>query len=103
MMDENKGARIYLFVCDALKENPDLLGWVLKGITDGMALSVEQARKDQVDWEVIASMAMNKRLMDGNELFLANKIEALKPRSGLEWGWYVEKLRGIVAKKQEKE
>ena len=49
-MDENKGARIYLFVCDTLKENPDLLGWVLKGITDGMALSVEQARKDQVDW-----------------------------------------------------
>ena len=46
-MDENKGARIYLFVCDALKENPNLLGWVLKGITDGMALSVEQARKDQ--------------------------------------------------------
>jgi hypothetical protein len=102
-MDEDKGARIYLFVCDALKENPDLLGWVLKGITDGMALSVEQARKDQVDWEVIASMAMNKRLMDGNELFLADKIDELKPRSSLNWGWYVEKLRGIVAKKQEKE
>ena len=102
-MDENKGARIYLFVCDALKENPDLLGWVLKGITDGMALSVEQARKDQVDWEVIASMAMSKRLMDGNELFLADKIEALKPRSCLKWDWYVDKLRAIVAKKQEKE
>lgn len=102
-MDENKGARIYLFVCDALKENPDLLGWVLKGITDGMALSVEQARKDQVDWEVIASMAMNKRLMDGNELFLADKIDALRPRSCLKWDWYVDKLRAIVAKKQEKE
>lgn len=102
-MQDSENYRVYKFVCDALKKDPELLGWVVKGMTDGMALSVEQARKDQVDWEVIASMAMNKRLMDGNELFLANKIEALKPRSGLEWGWYVDKLRGIVAKKQEKE
>ena len=97
-----KGSRIYMHVCDALKENPELLGWILKGITDGMALSVEQARKDQLEWEVIANMAMNKRLMDGNELFLADKITNLKPRSCLEWGWYINKLRDIVAKKQEK-
>ena len=102
-MQDSENYRVYKFVCDALKKDPELLGWVVKGMTDGMALSVDQARRDQADWEVIASMAMSKRLMDGNELFLADKIEALKPRSCLEWGWYVEKLRGIVAKKQEKD
>jgi hypothetical protein len=48
---------------------------------------------------VIANMAMNKRLMDGNELFLADKIDSLKSRSAMNWEWYVDKLRGIVAKK----
>lgn len=102
-MQDSENYRVYKFVCDALKKDPELLGWVVKGMTDGMALSVDQARQDQADWEVIAIMAMNKRLMDGNELFLADKIEALKPRSCLKWDWYVEKLRGVVAKKQEKE
>lgn len=102
-MQDSENYRVYKFVCDTLKKDPELLGWVVKGMTDGMALSVEQARKDQLDWEIIANMAMNKRLMDGNELFLANKIDELKPRSCLNWGWYVEKLRGIVAKRQEKE
>ena len=102
-MEENKGAKIYMFVRDNLKENPDLLEWFIKGIAHGMAISVDQARRDQADWEIIANMAMNKRLMDGNELFLADKIDALKPRSCLKWDWYADKLRGIIAKKQEKE
>ena len=99
--DENY--RVYKYVCDALAKNPELLGWVIKGMTGGMALSVDQARRDQVDWEVIANMAMNKRLMDGKELFLADKIETLKPRSSLKWDWCIDKLREIVAKKQGKE
>ena len=102
-MQNDENFRVYKYVCDALTKNPELLGWVIKGITDGMALSVEQARRDQVDWEVIANMAMNKRLMDGKELFLADKIEALSPRSSLKWDWCVDKLRGIVSKKQGKE
>ena len=102
-MEGSEEHRIYMYVCDALKNNPHLLMWVLKGATDGMHSAVDQAKRDQVDWEVIASMAMNKRLMDGNELFLADKIDALKPRAAMNWGWYVDKLRGIVAKKQEKD
>lgn len=99
-MDGNK---LYLIVRDALEEKPDLLKWVIEGMSDGMAFSAFQARRDQVEWETIANMAMNKRLMDGNEMFLADKIEALNPRSSLKWDWYVNKLRDIVAKKQEKE
>jgi hypothetical protein len=100
---DNKEHSVYAYVRDTLKQDPNLLKLVVKGISDGMALTVNQARQDQADWEMIASMAMNKRLMDGNELFLADKIDALKPRACLNWGWYVDKLRGIVAKKQEKE
>jgi hypothetical protein len=99
-MDGNK---LYLIVRDALEEKPDLLKWVIEGMSDGMAFSVIQSRRDQVDWETIANMAMNKRLMDGNEMFLADKIEALNPRSSLKWDWCVEKLRGIASKKMEKE
>jgi hypothetical protein len=100
---ESEEHRVYAYVCNTLKNNPHLLMWVLKGATDGVVIAVDQARLDQADWEVIASMAMNKRLMDGNELFLADKIDALKPRASLNWGWYVNKLREIVTKKQEKE
>jgi hypothetical protein len=99
---ESEEQRVYLYVCNTLKNNPKLLMWVLKGATDGVAIAVDQARRDQLDWEVIASMAVNNRLLGGNELFLADKIDVLKPRASLNWGWYVDKLRGIVAKKQEK-
>ena len=99
-MDREK---IYFTVRDALKDHPYLLKWVVLGMSDGMSLAVTQAKNDQCEWEVIASMAMNKRLMDGNELFLAEKIEELRPRSSLKWDWCVDKLRSIVAKKQGKE
>jgi hypothetical protein len=102
-MQADENFRVYKYVCDALTKNPELLGWVIKGLTDGMALSVEQARRDQVDWEVVASMAMNEQLLHKNGLFLADKIEALKPRSSLKWDWCIDKLRGIVTKKQGKE
>ena len=99
-MDGNK---LYLIVRDALEEKPDLLRWVIDGMSDGMAFSVLQTRRDQTEWETIAYYAMNKRLMNGDELFLADKIDALKPRSSLNWGWFVGELRKIVAKKQDKE
>jgi len=103
MMEESENYRVYIYVRDVLKKNPELLPWILKGTTDGISLAVDQARRDQVDWEVIANMAMNKRLMDGHELFLADKIDSLKHRSAMNWEWYVDKLRGIVAKKTLKE
>ena len=101
-MQDDESYRVYKYVCGALEKNPELLGWVIKGLTDGMALSVEQARRDQVDWEVVASVAMNERLTNSKQLFLADKIEALNPRASLKWDWCVDKLRGIVAKKQGK-
>jgi hypothetical protein len=45
---------------------------------------------------------MNKRLLDGNELFIADKIDALKDRATFRWDWYVEKLRAIVERKKGK-
>lgn len=47
-----------------------------------------------------AGMAMNKRLLDGHEMFIADKIEALKDRACFRWDWYVEKLRAIVERRK---
>jgi hypothetical protein len=101
-MTEQEKIQLYLQISHALEKDQEALEWAVKGITDGLQIAVKQAREDQLEWEIIANMAMNKRLLDGNELFIADKIEALKSRSCLRWDWYVDKLRSIIKRKMEK-
>jgi hypothetical protein len=101
-MTEQEKLQLYLQVSHAIEQDPEAIEWAIKGITDGLHIAAKQAREDQVSWEVIANMAMNKRLLDGHELFIADKIEKLKDRASCRWDWYVEKLRAIVERKKEK-
>ena len=102
MMNEQEKAQFYLHICRTIEKDEDAIGWAIKGINDGVRLAAQQARQDQADWEVIANMALNKRLLDGHELFIADKIDKLKGRASCRWDWYVEKLRAIVERKKEK-
>ena len=101
-MNEQEKLQLYLQVSRAIEQDPEAIEWAIKGIMDGLRIAAKQAREDQAGWETIAIMAMNKRLLDGNELFIADKIEALKDRASCRWDWCVEKLKSIVAKKLEK-
>ena len=101
-MTKDERFRLYSFASEAVQKDIDAVYWLTKGMTDGIQLSAQQARRDQADWEIIANMAMNKRLLDGNELFIADKIDSLKERASFRWDWYAEKLRAIIAKKMEK-
>ena len=101
-MTEQEKLQLYLQVSHAIEQDPEAIEWAIKGITDGLRIAAKQAREDQAGWEVIANMAMNKRLLDGHEMFIADKIDKLKDRASFRWDWYVEKLRAIVAKKMEK-
>jgi hypothetical protein len=101
-MNNNEQFRLYSFASEAVQKDIDAVYWLTKGMTDGIQVSAQNGRRDQADWEIIANMAMNKRLLDGNELFIADKIESLKDRASCRWDWYVEKLRAIVERKKEK-
>jgi len=101
-MTEQEKLQLYLQVSHAIEQDSEAIEWAIKGITDGLRIAAKQAREDQAGWEVIANMAMNKRLLDGNELFIADKIDSLKERASFRWDWYAEKLRAIIAKKMEK-
>jgi hypothetical protein len=101
-MNNNEQFRLYSFASEAVQKDIDAVYWLTKGMTDGIQLSAQNSRRDQADWEIIANMAMNKRLLDGNELFIADKIDALKDRATFRWDWYVEKLRAIVERKKGK-
>ncbi len=101
-MTEQEKLQLYLQVSHAIEQDPEAIEWAIKGITDGLRIAAKQAREDQAGWEVIANMAMNKRLLDGHEMFIADKIDKLKDRASFRWDWYIEKLRAIVAKKMEK-
>ena len=101
-MTEQEKLQLYRQVSHAIEQDPEAIEWAIKGITDGLRIAAKQAREDQAGWEIIANMAMNKRLLDGNELFIADKIEKLKDRASFRWDWYVDKLRAIIAKKLEK-
>ena len=101
-MNNNEQFRLYSFASEAVQKDINAVYWLTKGMTDGIQLSAQNGRRDQADWEIIANMAMNKRLLDGNELFIADKIDKLKDRATFRWDWYVEKLRAIVEKKKEK-
>jgi len=101
-MNNNEQFRLYSFASEAVQKDIDAVYWLTKGMTDGIQLSAQNSKRDQADWEIIANMAMNKRLLDGNELFIADKIDALKDRATFRWDWYVEKLRAIVERKKGK-
>lgn len=101
-MNEQEKLQFYLHVSRAIEKDPEAIEWAIKGITDGLQIAAKNARQDQGDWEIIANMAMNKRLLDGNEMFIADKIDSLKKRACLRWDWYVEKLRSIVEARKEK-
>jgi hypothetical protein len=101
-MNNNEQFRLYSFASEAVQKDIDAVYWLTKGMTDGIQLSAQNGRRDQADWEIIANMALNKRLLDGHELFIADKIESLKDRASCRWDWYVEKLRAIVERKKEK-
>ena len=101
-MNNNEQFRLYSFASEAVQKDIDAVYWLTKGMTDGIQVSAQNGRRDQADWEIIANMAMNKRLLDGHELFIADKIESLKDRASCRWDWYVEKLRAIVERKKAK-
>ena len=101
-MTEQEKLQLYLQVSHAIEQDPEAIEWAIKGITDGLRIAANQAREDQTGWEVIANMAMNKRLLDGHELFIADKIDKLKDRASFRWDWYIEKLRAIVERKKGK-
>jgi hypothetical protein len=101
-MNNNEQFRLYSFASEAVQKDIDAVYWLTKGMTDGIQVSAQNGRRDQADWEIIANMAMNKRLLDGNEMFIADKIDNLKDRATFRWDWYVEKLRAIVERKKEK-
>jgi hypothetical protein len=101
-MNNNEQFRLYSFASEAVQKDIDAVYWLTKGMTDGIQVSAQNSRRDQADWEIIANMALNKRLLDGHELFIADKIESLKDRASCRWDWYVEKLRAIVERKKEK-
>ena len=101
-MNNNEQFRLYSFASEAVQKDIDAVYWLTKGMTDGIQVSAQNGRRDQADWEIIANMALNKRLLDGNEMFIADKIDNLKDRATFRWDWYVEKLRAIVERKKEK-
>jgi hypothetical protein len=101
-MNNNEQFRLYSFASEAVQKDIDAVYWLTKGMTDGIQVSAQNGRRDQADWEIIANMALNKRLLDGHELFIADKIESLKDRASCRWDWYVEKLRAIVERKKGK-
>jgi hypothetical protein len=74
-------------------ENPSSIGIVTLAITTGLRDYANEARKERSDWEIIACMAMDRRLFNSNEKFLADKIEAMKSTNTIRWDHTVELLR----------
>jgi hypothetical protein len=84
---------IYRTVHQWVMENPSSIGIITRAIADGAKDYAESTRKERVEWEIIASMVMEKRLFDGNENFLAEKIESMKETNSIKWDHMIEKLR----------
>ncbi len=84
---------IYTTVKQWMTDQPDFAVFVINGLLDGLAANAQQARQDRYDWETIACMAMEKRLFNGHEKFLADKIENMKSSNSIRWDHTVEALR----------
>jgi hypothetical protein len=91
-MDEEE-AKMYNAVRQWVIENPSSIGVITLAITTGLRDYANEARKERGEWEVIACMAMEKRLFNGNQKFLADKIESMKSTNCIRWDHTVEVLR----------
>ena len=86
-------------VYETIRQNPSWADAAIRTILNAMRDIMEQCRKDQLDWEVVAKMAMQKRLMNGNEQFLADKLENLQPRALHNWSKEWASLSKMAEKK----
>ena len=102
-MTEQEKFEFYTYVSNTIKKDPDAFNWAVQGITDGIKAAIKQAKDDQVDWEIVAFAAMEKRYLDGNILFIADKIENIKSRGHLKWDWFLEKLKAIAERRKAKD
>ena len=93
---------IYSTVKHWMNDQPDFAVFVINGLLDGLAANAQAARQDRSDWETIACMAMEKRLFNGNEGFLADKIESMKSTNCIRWDHTVEALRKRHRSRMEK-
>ena len=84
---------IYTTVKQWMNDQPDFAVFVINGLLDGLAANAQAARRERSDWETIACMAMEKRLFNGKEKFLADKIESMKSSNAIRWDHTVEALR----------
>jgi len=93
---------IYSTVKHWMNDQPDFAVFVINGLLDGLAANAQAARQDRSDWETIACMAMEKRLFNGHEGFLADKIESMKSTNCIRWDHTVEALRKRYRSRMEK-
>ena len=84
---------IYTTVKQWMNDQPEFAVFIINGLLDGLAANAQAARRERSDWETIACMAMEKRLFNGNEKFLADKIENMKSSNSIRWDHTVEALR----------
>ena len=93
---------IYSTVKHWMNDQPDFAVFVINGLLDGLAANTQAARQDRSDWETIACMAMEKRLFNGHEKFLADRIESMKSSNSIRWDHTVEALRKRHRSRMEK-
>ena len=84
---------IYTTVMKWMNDQPEFAVFIINGLLDGLAANAQAARRERSDWETIACMAMEKRLFNGHEKFLADKIENMKSSNSIRWDHTVEALR----------
>ena len=84
---------IYTTVKQWMNDQPEFAVFIINGLLDGLAANAQAARRERSDWETIACMAMEKRLFNGHEKFLADKIENMKSSNSIRWDHTVEALR----------
>ena len=74
-------------------KDPVMMQSIIMSAVNGVRQNAEEVRKHAVDMEVVASMAMNTRLLKGNEKFIADKLEGWKHMNGLRWDDQIAKLK----------
>lgn len=86
-------------VYETIKARPEWADEAAHAIYVALRDNMEQLRKNQLDWEIVAKMALQKRLMNGNEQFLADKLEKLQPKAYQNWSKEWATLSKMAEKK----
>jgi len=102
MSDIELSTEEFLIEVSLRAHDPKMLRRIIMAAVSTVAERNTELYEYAADMETVAALAMNARVFNGNELFIADKLDKWGHMSSLRWNDHIIELRNKVKKRKSK-